>query len=138
MIKPNTVIKYIIDNEPVSYTSLEYRAVKKHKMTLQQFDKLMSQVAKHYQITASIKDGDVWYKKKKSRPKAISQAEKMRDFWKQNPYPYTDLGVSPFKVCYCHMMLEEDAEFKHRPDCDAVLYPEEYEAQNPIRYGKYT
>jgi len=138
MIKPEAIIAYILANAPVSHTTLETRAVKKHGMTLAQFDRLMSKVSKHFQISATVKDGEVWYKKRVVRAKAEPKPLILP------PYPREDLDLSPFKICFCAMWRADDGEIYnagihgHHPQCDAILYPEQWRAQNPHERIRHT
>lgn len=126
------VIKYILNNGPVSHTTLEASARKKG-LTLTEFDKVMTRVAKHFQISATVRGDDVWYQAKKSRPRTPQAPLVMP------PYPREELGECPFKICFCAMWRTDDDEIfdpdkhGHRPDCDAVLYSELYKRQNLIR-----
>lgn len=131
MISPTAVIAYILEHGPVSHTSLETRAMTKHKLTRAQFDKLMSKVAKHYQISSGVKGDDVWYKKKVSRPKPAVAPPVLP------PYPREDLGECPFKICFCAMWRADDDEIYnpavhgHRPTCDSIKYHALYVSQHP-------
>lgn len=131
----DSVIKYILQNSPVSHSSLEERAVTKHQMTLADFDSLMAKAVKDPRISSSVKGDDVWYKTRSVRPKSENAVDRFIRWQKENPYPREELGESPFKICFCAMWRGDDGEIYnaeihgHRKDCDAVVYPAQYKLQ---------
>jgi len=130
------IIKYIIINSPVAHFLLEQRATTKHNLSLADFDKLMDQVSRDKRISVSVKGDDVWYKARTIKPPRENPVEAFYRWQKENPYPREELGESPFKICFCAMWRTDDDEIfneekhEHRPDCDSLLFPEEYKKQN--------
>jgi len=117
------IVGYIIDNGPVSHSSLQDRAQSFNWYTMDRFDKVIETIHRHPQISTSVKDDDVYYKKKISRPrKAVSTSHLD---WKNEPgnYPEGDemSGIHPVfeegdKMCNCVHMLSRDEiiEYKKR------------------------
>jgi len=109
-------------------------------MSLAQFDKLMVTVGKHYQISASVKGGDVWYKERSVRPKQESPVERFLRWSKENKYPEDPYKDEPeiFLLCHCHLFRTPEGEIfdperdGHNIKCPAVTEPEEFLLQNRI------
>ena len=117
------VVKYIIENAPVTHTSLQSRAQKMSWYTMDRFDKVIETIHRHPQITSSVRGDDVYYKKKITRARQAMSTSHLD--WKNQPgnYPQSDemTGIHPVfedgdKMCSCihHLSRDEMMEYKKR------------------------
>ena len=115
------VAGYIMDNGPVSHSALQDRAMSFNWYTMDRFDKVIETIHRHPQISTSVKDDDVYYKKKISRPRKAPAISHLS--WSKNNYPESDemMGIHPVfeemdKACSCvhHLSREAMLEYKER------------------------
>jgi len=117
------IVKYIIQHGPVTHTAIETRAQSMSWYTMDRFDKVIETIHRHPQISSSVRDDDVYYKKKATRaskPKDVGYLD-----WKNRPgnYPEADemIGIHPVfeegdKMCNCihHLSRDEILEYRKR------------------------
>lgn len=112
---------YIIENGPITHSSLEARARTFNWYTMDRFDKVIETIHRHPQISTSVKDDDVYYKKKVSRPRKATSISHLS--WVKDNYPESDemMGIHPVfeefdKECNCihHLSRDEILDYKKR------------------------
>ncbi|QDP67624.1 MAG: hypothetical protein Tp172MES00d2C118482111_18 [Prokaryotic dsDNA virus sp.] len=110
-------VTFIMANGPISHTALEARAQSKSWYTMEAFDRIMETIHRHPQITSSVRKDDVYYFKRKVRPKKAPEPIKRPDY----PEPDEMMGIHPIfeeydKSCNCtlHASRDEIIEFRKR------------------------
>jgi hypothetical protein len=125
------IAEYIIKNGPVTHTELEARAQTFTWYTLARFDIVMETIHRHPQISTSVRDDDVYYKKKVSRPRKAPSTSHLDWINKPGNYPRMDemAGIHAVfeeydKSCSCSMwcsreqLIDLKKEKKHYHMCN--------------------
>lgn len=121
---PQLIITRILRDGHVTITQLEHRAHERGVL-LSDLYAALDVVHRDKRIARGVSKGEVYY-----RPAATPKAPIT---YTLPPYPHTELGESPFKVCSCaqwHVHWEN--KMGHFPSCDA--HHPDYPVQNPWDY----
>jgi hypothetical protein len=139
------VVKYIIENGPVTHTALEERVRGKAWYTMATFDAVMETVHRHPQISVSVRSDDVYYRQKVSRPRPAPATTHLD--WSKNNYPEGDKmsGVHAIfeeydKLCNCEMWCSRDqcVELKKKKEHYLLCNQHPTQAKRiTIRYNIY-
>ncbi len=113
------IAEHILTNGPVTHTQLEARARTRAWFTLERFDAVMETIHRHPQVSSRVKDGDVYYQRKRVVSRAKASTSHLE--WIKNNYPAGDemMGIHPIFEdydiqCNCEFHLSRDQLLEYR------------------------
>lgn len=105
-----SIVVYILQNEPQTYTALHQRAMGKDWYGRDYFDRIMRLVGKDSQISATVHGSDILYKRRQVRVKHVTVRTPCPPLTKENDAHHEIFDA----LCLCYTVCKQgEAEEMH-------------------------